>query len=179
VTPIASHADREPDRIVSGTPTATSPHCTIRRSHAGSMSPASAHAGQITNGGTATDPKGVPSFASRIGGRPGAPMESHSRRRPSIESNVGTAKTRTGTAVTSPTHAGRSRMQRSATGSIAANATIAASARRLMPKFSADAVAIATDASNSRIGTSSGVRGTGLPRSARCPTPRIAPMAMR
>ena len=71
VAPMASHADREPDRIVYGTATATRPMRTVRRSHAGSMSPAIAHAGHSTNGGTATEPNGLPSLGSRIGGRPG------------------------------------------------------------------------------------------------------------
>ena len=107
VTPIASHAERDPDSTVSGTPTRTRPPCTMRRQRGDSMRPASAHAGQITNGGTATEPNGVASPGSRIGGMPGAPTSTHSMRRTTRLTRVGTDRTSTGTAVTMPTHDGR------------------------------------------------------------------------
>ena len=80
--------DRQPRRTRSGEdderdPATARPVRTARRSHGGSISPASAQAGISTKGGTATDPNGVPSAGSRSGGRPGAPTAIHSTRRAS------------------------------------------------------------------------------------------------
>jgi hypothetical protein len=97
----------------------------------------------MTNGGTATDPNGVPSLSRRSGGRPGAPATTHSSRRRTRYASVGSERTSTGSDATTPTHEGRCRIATRASGSMAVVVITAAMARRLMPWFSADAVAAA------------------------------------
>ena len=151
----------------------------MRRHRGDSIRPASAHAGQITNGGTATEPNGVASPARRMGGMPGAPTRIQSIRRATRSTSVGTDRRSTGTAVTTPTHDGRYRMQINATYSIAAYAAMAAVARRLIPRFMADAVAIPKASTSATTGRSMGVWGRSPPRTATSANPAIAPMAMR
>ena len=70
-------------------------------------------------------------------------------------------------------------MQISATYSMAAYAAMAAVARRLMPRFMADAVATPKASTKAMTGRSIGVCGSAPPRRATSASPAIAPMAIR
>ena len=142
----ADHAagpDRQPGRARPGQDRPSGPDGDQAGAHgpsqpAGSMSPASAQAGMITNGGTATEPNGVPSPAMRSGGRPGAPTGTHSSRRASSIHQRRDRKQQHRHARDDADPGRRWRTANRATGSIAANAVMAAIARRLIPTFRAD-----------------------------------------